>query len=89
MQAQLQGQSKSTVAVKKLSSHLKEKEKLEKEFKLLSALDHENVIKLFDYHIEKDLQLLVYEYMENKSLEEALSGNVFSTSCFSYNSLFR
>ncbi|KAK9928915.1 hypothetical protein M0R45_026031 [Rubus argutus] len=73
--AQLQGQSKSTVAVEKLSSQLKEKEKekLEQDIKFLFALNHTNIIKLFDCHIEKDLQLLVYEYMENKSLEEALS----------------
>lgn len=84
MQAQLQGQSKSTIAVKRLSSNFKENiKKLKKEIKLLYALDHKNLIKLFDYYIEKDLQLLVYEYMENKSLEDALSGNVFSTSCSS------
>ncbi|KAK9928940.1 hypothetical protein M0R45_026055 [Rubus argutus] len=75
-EAQLPGQSKSTVAVKRLSSYFKENiQKLKQEIKLLYALDHKNLIKLFDYHIEKDLQLLVYEYMENKSLEDALSDN--------------
>ncbi|PRQ45045.1 putative protein kinase RLK-Pelle-DLSV family [Rosa chinensis] len=72
--AQLQGQIKTTVAVKRLSSHFKENiQKLKKEIKWLYELKHENLIKLFDYHIEKDLQLLVYEYMENRSLEDALT----------------
>lgn len=80
MQAELLGQVKTTVAVKKLSSHFKENiQKLKKEIKWLYELEHENLIKLFDYHIEKDLQILVYEYMENGSLEDALTtGNVFT-----------
>ncbi|KAL6207225.1 hypothetical protein ACLB2K_024469 [Fragaria x ananassa] len=72
--AELLGQVKTTVAVKKLSSHFKENiQKLKKEIKWLYELEHENLIKLFDYHIEKDLQILVYEYMENGSLEDALT----------------
>ncbi|XP_040362521.1 probable LRR receptor-like serine/threonine-protein kinase At1g53420 isoform X3 [Rosa chinensis] len=73
-EAQLLGLIKTTVAVKRLSSHFKENiQKLKKEIKWLYELEHENLIKLFDYHIEKDLQLLVYEYMENRSLEDALT----------------
>ncbi|TQD86717.1 hypothetical protein C1H46_027740 [Malus baccata] len=69
--AKLQGH---TVAVKRLdSAHFKEKiDKLKKEIGIIESLQHNNILKLLDVYIGKDLQFLVYEYMENQSLEDIL-----------------
>ncbi|EXB41594.1 putative LRR receptor-like serine/threonine-protein kinase [Morus notabilis] len=64
------------VAVKKLSSRYKKRiHKLKLEVFNMKSLAHENLLKLWDVHIGKGYQLLVYEYMEYKSLENALFGS--------------
>ncbi|XP_062088182.1 probable LRR receptor-like serine/threonine-protein kinase At1g53420 isoform X2 [Humulus lupulus] len=63
------------VAVKKLSTLSEEGiQKLNNEIVNIQNLKHENLVRLFDIHVGKDLCFLVYEYMENKSLEDALLG---------------
>ncbi|XP_070662043.1 uncharacterized protein [Malus domestica] len=66
-----------TVAVKKLdSAHFKGKiDKLKEEIGIIESLQHNNILKLLHAYIGKDLQFLVYEYMENKSLEDILFGS--------------
>ncbi|XP_050107296.1 uncharacterized protein LOC126586491 isoform X3 [Malus sylvestris] len=66
-----------TVAVKKLdSAHFKGKiVKLKEEIGIIESLQHNNILKLLHAYIGKDLQFLVYEYMENKSLEDILFGS--------------
>ncbi|KAK3032716.1 hypothetical protein RJ639_035160 [Escallonia herrerae] len=75
LQAQLHGQ---VVAVKKLSSPSKQKlQEFNTEVLILSSYKHENLVRLFGGYSGKDLHLLICEYMEHKSLAEALFGNFF------------
>ena len=66
------------VAVKRLSTLSSEGiDKLKSEFYTMETLRHENLVQLFDLFFGKDLYLLIYEYMENKSLADALFGKHF------------
>ncbi|XP_062118262.1 probable LRR receptor-like serine/threonine-protein kinase At1g56140 [Humulus lupulus] len=64
------------IAVKQLSmtSH-QGKSQFVAEIATISAVQHRNLIKLHGCCIEGGKQLLVYEYLENKSLDQALFGN--------------
>ncbi|KAF8408700.1 hypothetical protein HHK36_004764 [Tetracentron sinense] len=63
------------VAVKQLSvaSH-QGKRHFVAEIDTISAVQHRNLVKLYGCCIEGDKKLLVYEYLENKSLDQALFG---------------
>lgn len=64
------------VAVKQLSvaSH-HGKNQFVTEIATISAVQHRNLVKLYGCCIEGDQRLLVYEFLENKSLDQALFGN--------------
>lgn len=66
------------VAVKQLSatSHQGKREFMT-EIATISAVQHRNLVKLHGCCIESDAPLLVYEYMENGSLDRAILGIVF------------
>ncbi|XP_057485813.1 probable LRR receptor-like serine/threonine-protein kinase At1g56140 isoform X2 [Actinidia eriantha] len=63
------------IAVKQLSvaSH-QGKSQFVAEIATISAVQHRNLVKLYGCCIEGDKRLLVYEYLENKSLDQALFG---------------
>ncbi|PIA37786.1 hypothetical protein AQUCO_03000368v1 [Aquilegia coerulea] len=63
------------VAVKKLlvTSH-QGKSQFVAEISIISAVQHRNLVKLFGCCIEGENRLLVYEYLKNKSLDQALFG---------------
>ncbi|KAM3701033.1 hypothetical protein ACJW31_05G142600 [Castanea mollissima] len=63
------------VAVKQLSvaSH-QGKSQFVTEISTISAVQHRNLVKLYGCCIEGDRRLLVYEYLENRSLDQALFG---------------
>ena len=64
------------VAVKQLSSESREgKRQFINEVAVISAVQHRNLVKLHGCCLEADDRLLVYEYLENNSLEKALFGN--------------
>ena len=44
------------------------------EISIISAVQHCNLVKLYGFCIEGDRHLLVYEYLENESLDQALFG---------------
>ncbi|XP_058071766.1 probable LRR receptor-like serine/threonine-protein kinase At1g56140 isoform X4 [Magnolia sinica] len=63
------------IAVKQLSvaSH-QGKNQFITEIATISAVQHRNLVSLYGCCIEGDKRLLVYEYLENKSLDQALFG---------------
>lgn len=44
------------------------------EIATISAVQHNNLVDLYGFCIEGDKRLLVYEYLENNSLDQALFG---------------
>ncbi|CAB4283209.1 unnamed protein product [Prunus armeniaca] len=73
--AELEG-GQTTVAVKRLSTHSKEKvEELLNEFYALKSLRHENLVQLLDAYFGEGLHLLIYEYMPNLSIADAFFGS--------------
>ncbi|XP_068656007.1 probable LRR receptor-like serine/threonine-protein kinase At1g56140 [Aristolochia californica] len=66
------------VAVKVLSltSH-QGKSQFVAEIAIISAVQHRNLVKLYGCCIEAEKRLLVYEYLENNSLDQALFGKPF------------
>ncbi|GMI97966.1 hypothetical protein like AT5G25930 [Hibiscus trionum] len=71
--------SGESVAVKKIWNSKEVDHKLEKEFlaevEILSNIRHSNIVKLLCCISSEDSKLLVYEYMENQSLDRWLHGN--------------
>ncbi|KAK6916921.1 Protein kinase domain, partial [Dillenia turbinata] len=65
----------NVVAVKQLSvaSH-QGKNQFVTEIATISAVQHRNLVKLYGCCIDGNKRLLVYEYLENKSLDQALFG---------------
>ncbi|XP_059431675.1 LRR receptor-like serine/threonine-protein kinase HSL2 [Corylus avellana] len=65
--------SRDCVAVKRIWSNKKLEHKLEKEFlaevKILSSIRHSNIVKLLCCISSDNSKLLVYEYLENRSLD--------------------
>ncbi|GFQ00932.1 probable LRR receptor-like serine/threonine-protein kinase at1g56130 [Phtheirospermum japonicum] len=63
------------VAVKQLSVASRQgKSQFLAEIATISAVQHRNLVKLYGCCIEGDNRLLVYEYLENKSLDQLLFG---------------
>ena len=64
------------VAVKYLNSTKRLQEELEKRFlreaKVLSELDHPNIVSIFEYGVDGEIPYLVQEYLSGKSLDELL-----------------
>lgn len=50
---------------------------LQTEVELLSKIHHPNIISLLGYSIHDETRLLVYELMQNGSLEAQLHGKIF------------
>ncbi|XP_037492980.1 probable LRR receptor-like serine/threonine-protein kinase At1g53420 isoform X3 [Jatropha curcas] len=61
-----------TVAVKKLFPQSKAAAEIRAEVFALSKLENQNLVKLLGSYSKRGLHLLIYEYMENGSLEEVL-----------------
>ncbi|KAG9143373.1 hypothetical protein Leryth_022224 [Lithospermum erythrorhizon] len=65
----------SVIAVKQLSAKSKQgNREFVNEIGMISALQHQNLVKLHGCCIEGNQLLLIYEYMENNSLARALFG---------------
>ncbi|KAF7851658.1 hypothetical protein BT93_L3314 [Corymbia citriodora subsp. variegata] len=63
------------IAVKQLSvSSHQGKNQFVTEIATISAVQHRNLVKLYGCCIDADNRLLVYEYLENKSLDQAMFG---------------
>ncbi|KAK4344469.1 hypothetical protein RND71_034645 [Anisodus tanguticus] len=72
-------------AIKVLSSESKQgvREFLT-EIKVISDVDHENLVKLYGCCIEDDHRILIYNYLENNSLAQTLLGGGHSSMQFSW-----
>jgi Leucine-rich repeat (LRR) protein/tRNA A-37 threonylcarbamoyl transferase component Bud32 len=70
--------SHDVIAVKRFWSNKKLEEELEREFfaevRILSSIQHSNIVKLLCCISNDNLKLLVYEYLDNHSLDQWLHG---------------
>ncbi|XP_058071818.1 probable LRR receptor-like serine/threonine-protein kinase At1g56130 isoform X4 [Magnolia sinica] len=63
------------VAVKQLSAASRQgRSQFMAEIATISSVQHRNLVKLYGCCVEGDKRLLVYEYLDNKSLDQALFG---------------
>ncbi|KAF8400934.1 hypothetical protein HHK36_014237 [Tetracentron sinense] len=80
--------SGDAVAVKKIWNNRKLDQKLEKEFlaevQILGSIRHSNIVKLLCCLSSEESKLLVYEYMENRSLDRWLHGKRRSSAVSEY-----
>uniref|UniRef100_A0A804JWF5 non-specific serine/threonine protein kinase n=1 Tax=Musa acuminata subsp. malaccensis TaxID=214687 RepID=A0A804JWF5_MUSAM len=64
-----------TVAVKQLSAASNQgKRQFMTEIAIISSVQHRNLVKLYGCCVEGGKRLVVYEYLENKSLDQAIFG---------------
>ncbi|XP_047326333.1 putative receptor protein kinase ZmPK1 [Impatiens glandulifera] len=61
------------VAVKRLEGVLQGEAEFWAEVSIIGKLNHKNLVKLWGFCVDDDQKLLVYEYMENGSLDKNLS----------------
>lgn len=67
----------TVIAVKQLSSKSKQgNREFVNEIGMISALQHQNLVKLYGCCVEGNQLLLVYEYMENNCVSRALFGEL-------------
>lgn len=65
------------MAVKQLSETSRQgKKQFITEIETISQVQHRNLVKLYGCCLEGNKPLLVYEYLDNGSLDKALFGNV-------------
>ena len=77
------------VAVKQLSSKSRQgNREFLNEIGAISCLQHPNLVKLHGFCVERSQLLLVYEYMENNSLAQALFSELFFFCFFGFQKLF-
>jgi serine/threonine protein kinase len=66
------------VAVKQLSQSSNQgKKQFAAEIETISRVQHRNLVSLYGCCLESNTPLLVYEYLENGSLDHALFGMIF------------
>ncbi|CAO2198162.1 unnamed protein product [Urochloa humidicola] len=77
------------VAVKKLTNFSHSKEELWAEMSIIGRINHMNLVRMWGFCSEGQHKLLVYEYVENESLDRYLFGNVSSERLISWSQRFK
>jgi len=71
-------EDKRVVAVKKLTNFSHSEEELWAEMSIIGRINHMNLVWMWGFCSEDHHKLLVYEYVENESLDRYLFGNLSS-----------
>ncbi|KAL5564380.1 hypothetical protein UlMin_027544 [Ulmus minor] len=59
------------------------------EIEVISKIEHENLVKLYGCCVEGNHRILVYNYLENNSLQQTLLGSGYSNIQFSWRTRFK
>ncbi|KAE8689990.1 DRT111 protein [Hibiscus syriacus] len=78
------GQAFAMKVINMASLSFDEEEKFIDVIQMASQLRHPNIVRLIGYSVEHDQHLVVYEYVRNLSLEEALHNEVFKPLSWGY-----
>ncbi|TKW15968.1 hypothetical protein SEVIR_5G267800v4 [Setaria viridis] len=82
-------EDKRVVAVKKLTNFSHSEEELWAEMSIIGRINHMNLVRMWGFCSEGQHKLLVYEYVENESLDRYLFGNVSSERLISWSQRFK
>ncbi|KAG2599694.1 hypothetical protein PVAP13_5KG420305 [Panicum virgatum] len=80
---------KRVVAVKKLTNFSHSEEELWAEMSIIGRINHMNLVRMWGFCSEGQHKLLVYEYVENESLDRYLFGNVSSERLIAWSQRFK
>ena len=82
-------EDKRVVAVKKLTNFSHSEEELWAEMSIIGRINHMNLVRMWGFCSERQHKLLVYEYVENESLDRYLFGNVSSERLIAWSQRFK
>ncbi|KAK3165031.1 hypothetical protein QOZ80_1AG0028040 [Eleusine coracana subsp. coracana] len=82
-------EDKRVVAVKKLTNVSHSEEELWAEMSIIGRINHMNLVRMWGFCSEGQHKLLVYEYVENESLDRYLFGNVSSERLIAWSQRFK
>jgi serine/threonine protein kinase len=82
-------EDKRVVAVKELTNFSHSDEELWAEMSIIGRINHINLVRMWGFCSEGQHKLLVYEYVENESLDRYLFGNVSSERLIDWSQRFK
>ncbi|KAK3161528.1 hypothetical protein QOZ80_1BG0078240 [Eleusine coracana subsp. coracana] len=82
-------EDKRVVAVKKLTNFSHSEEELWAEMSIIGRINHMNLVQMWGFCSEGQHKLLVYEYVENESLDRYLFGSVSSERLIAWSQRFK
>ncbi|CAL9085223.1 unnamed protein product [Musa textilis] len=80
---------KRVLAVKKLTDVMQGEEEFWAEVSVIGRINHMNLVRMWGFCSETQRRLLVYEYVENQSLDKHLFGRADSGSSLGWNQRFK